>query len=360
MQTRQFSKFPQVDLKNVDFVAVLRRLFGDKLGYAFNDFGGFTRRRGPCPMCDGNTRFLVHEKNGQVLWACHYCGGGNAFQLIQKAFGYSKAQVFKAISDLHGVAYDVIKAPIDPAKLQAQRESEEAKIKVTRINLRNAWEIAQPIKDSNAAGRYLTNRVPGLDLSELSVNLRYHPKMTYRDSETNSDQGSYPALLAKVKDAACEPVTLHRTYLTYSGSKAPVEDPKKLMTGVKDLAGSAIRLTRNESRVLVLTEGIETGLAVLVAHEYRVNVWAMVFANNLGVADIPEGMFDRVVIYADNDKLDVRNNWHIGEHRAKQLQQKLIAKNIPCQIVLPPTEDKDFADMWIEQTPFELIGDANA
>ena len=126
------------------------------------------------------------------------------------------------------------------------------------------------------------------------------------------------------------------------------------MSGVGKLNGASIRLNKSESRVLAVTEGIETGLAVLAAHNYSVVVWSLVFANNLAVADIPAGRFDRVVIYADHDKLDPVHGYRKGEYSANQLLAKLMAMGIDAEIVLPPVEGVDFADMWVNGEKFKL------
>jgi hypothetical protein len=68
-----------------------------------------------------------------------------------------------------------------------------------------------------------------------------------------------PALVTGADGA---PVTVHRTYLTADGRKAPVAEPKKLMGYPGDgLVGGAIRLFA-PGATLGVAEGIETALAV--------------------------------------------------------------------------------------------------
>jgi len=112
-------------------------------------------------------------------------------------------------------------------------------------------------------------------------------------------------MIGRAVDSNEQPITLHRTYLTPQGTKAPVEEVKKQMKGIRKLDGAAIRVVEvPESRTLGLTEGIETGLAVATGYRYRINVWSMLNCVNLSLADIPKGRFDKIIIFADHDKID--------------------------------------------------------
>jgi putative DNA primase/helicase len=115
-------------------------------------------------------------------------------------------------------------------------------------------------------------------------------------------------------------------------------------------------LNTSTSRKLVITEGVETGLAVLAAHDYRVTVWSLISAVNMGMAEVPDGLFDEVVIYADHDPVDPHVGYRPGEHFAEMLKESLLARSIKCRIVMPSTEGGDFADMWCAGDSFELCG----
>ena len=340
-------KKPQITSGDVNWPQVLARFISNDSLQLSSD-GKPTKRRGPCPICGGKDRFLFDNKNNDGMWFCNGCKGGNGFTLLRKAAKMSDAEIFAAIN---GTVFDKPAPRLSPA---AAKEADEKVLSVRRCNLKHTWEAAQPLTHHNAAGRYLMKRVPGLDLSKLGCMLRFHAGMNYWSDFGKVDGGRHPVLLAKVKDAACEPVTLHRTYLSQDAGKAAVESPKKLMSGVRKLNGASIRLNKSESRVLAITEGIETGLAVLAAHDYQITVWSLVFANNLAVADIPAGRFDRVVIYADHDKLDPVHGYRPGEQNATLLLAKLQAMGIEAEIVLPPVEGEDFADMWANGDKFQL------
>jgi len=74
------------------------------------------------------------------------------------------------------------------------------------------------------------------------------------------------------------------------------------------LSGDAIRLNQVHSKKLAVCEGIETGLAIIAASQNKIAVWVFLNAGNLAKADIPQGMFDEVIIYADRDPIDQKQD----------------------------------------------------
>ena len=71
--------------------------------------------------------------------------------------------------------------------------------------------------------------------------VRFHPALGYwqrNDRDEAELIGRFPAMVALVTAADGMPVTVHRTYLTADGRKAPVTEPKKLM-GYRATAWSA-------------------------------------------------------------------------------------------------------------------------
>ena len=156
-------------------------------------------------------------------------------------------------------------------------------------------------------------------------------------------------MVARAVDSTERPITLHRTYLTSKGDKAPLEDPKKQMKGIRKLDGAAIRLLEvPQSRTLGLTEGIETGLAVATGYKYRISVWSLLNCGNLALADIPPGRFDKIIIFADHDRMDLKKEYRPGSHFAALLKARLEGMGYQVEIKLPQKEGADFADVWFE------------
>lgn len=122
--------------------------------------------------------------------------------------------------------------------------------------------------DAEPARLYLRNR----GLSLVPPMLRMHPGLHYRDLDGNRS-GPFPTLISPVVDAQGRGICLHRVYLTPDGKKAPVGEPKKLMSHPNDVPtqGSAVRLFRYTD-TLAVAEGIETAIAVTEAT--RIPCWA--------------------------------------------------------------------------------------
>lgn len=121
-------------------------------------------------------------------------------------------------------------------------------------------------------------------------------------------------------------MTLHRTYLSLDGYKAPVNSPKKLMPYPNEmrLAGSAVRLA-GVGRTLNLAEGIETALAVQIMTGAA--TWAATSAHMLERFEPPADV-EQLTIWADQD-ISGR-----GQNAAEVLAGRLA--DVDVRIMLPP------------------------
>jgi putative DNA primase/helicase len=239
-----------------------------------------------------------------------------------------------------------------PAVQVVDPEFSPKRIAITKRILNRVWGQTTSVERMNAAGRYLSHRVPGLDLSKLSNHLRLHARLEYFEDTTENEsvlRGHFPTLVARVVDLSGKPITLHRTYLTAAGRKAPFEDAKKQMKGIRKLAGEGIPLTDEvQSRTLGLTEGIETGLAVATGYRYSINVWAMLNCRNLSLSVVPKDRFDKVIIFADHDSFKPNLGYRPGEHYARILEARLKAEGFEVEVKIPKEEGTDFADVWLQ------------
>jgi putative DNA primase/helicase len=103
-------------------------------------------------------------------------------------------------------------------------------------------------------------------------------------------------MLALFSDASGKPATIHRTYLTGTGSKASVDPVRMFMPG-KVPAGGAIRLY-DAAEMMGIAEGIETALSAALM--MGIPTWATTSANLLEQWKPPE-IAKHVTIFADND-----------------------------------------------------------
>ncbi|MCZ8149702.1 MAG: toprim domain-containing protein, partial [Roseomonas sp.] len=192
-------------------------------------------------------------------------------------------------------------------------------------------EHALPIQGT-AAERYLLGR--GLAVPD-GADLLFHPDLA--NFETRA---GYPAMLGLVRSLAGEVVAVHRTYLREDGEavrKADIPKPR-MMLGRS--GGGTVRLAPiGQHGVLGLCEGIETGLAAMLACP-GLPVWAALSTSGLEQAVLPPEA-RRVVILADHDASGA------GLRAAEAAAAKLRLEGRQVSIALPPQQGDDVNDMLL-------------
>ena len=275
-------------------------------------------KQGPCPICEGRTRFRFDDRNGEGTSFCNHCGARSGMQLVQAVNSWTFAEAAKHIREHLG------DTQVETAKPK-RRDVEAA-----RRRMNEAWLSAKPIGDASAAGRYLARRVrPG----PYPADLRACTALFCRGdgAERSSER---PAMLALVRDAAGKPTALHRTYLTPDGLKAPIGTPKSSWGDLP--AGIAVRLTPVAS-MLGIAEGIETALACTA--RTGIPCWSALSAGRLEVWTPPPGV-EQVVVFADNDAS------FVGQRAATALAERLVRAEIGATIMMPPQVGIDWAAVW--------------
>jgi hypothetical protein len=123
-------------------------------------------------------------------------------------------------------------------------------------------------------------------------NIRFHPALKHPDG------GLWPAMVCLVDRGIDEaPLGIHRTFLSRDGapSKAPIS-PNKMMLG--PCRGGAVRLRSLKYGFILISEGIETGLAAMRAVDKP--VWAALSTSGMKTLWLPPHIKD-VTILADGD-----------------------------------------------------------
>ena len=270
-------------------------------------------RHGPCPICSGKDRFRFDDKGGGMFF-CTHCGAGNGFKLLKLLYGWGFREAAAKVDEVLGTVQEF-----------PQREvlSQEQKLK----NIRELLQKAHHLTPDSPAGKYLSRRCPGVDLETLR-DLRQTSFCKHRSGDF------HPALLAIVRGAKGEGLTVHRTYLDKDGFKAKVEPAKMTMPGLP-MRGGAIRLGA-PGKHLGIAEGIETALCA--GSLFGLPVWAALSAAMLEAWEPPAGV-EAVTVFGDNDES------FTGQRAAFALAFRLRAAGLTVQVQIPDPVGWDWADV---------------
>lgn len=197
----------------------------------------------------------------------------------------------------------------------------------------DVWNSGEVLRAGDPCDRYLKCR--GIHLVRFPECLRFVSELPSWRKDIDSagsvrwvDEGSFPALVARIDSPSGEMITLHRTYLTPDGQKATVESPKKLMKSPFPGAtkGCAMRLCSIET-VVALAEGLETALAYHVLT--GIPAWATITAGGMESVVLPPQV-ETVYICIDVD--------HSGRGReaANKLKGRLLDEGRKVLMATPP------------------------
>ncbi|MFN4282414.1 MAG: toprim domain-containing protein [Alphaproteobacteria bacterium] len=253
--------------------------------------------------------------------------GGGPISAIEQATGLDGRALVVEAAEMAGVAPG---APARRTPTTFPTPKRDAALEIAHI-----LSFAQLLAGTPAA-EYLAGR--GLAVP-AEADLLFHRDLTHWETKTG-----YPALVGQVLNREGAVIGLHRTYLDGGSgtvTKAPVEKAKKMLGRV---AGGAVRLARYaDGDRLALSEGIETGLAVMTACP-DLPVWATLSTSGLEQVDLPPGA-RRILILADNDVSGA------GMRAAEAAARRLRAQGRKVAIALPPDEGDDFNDLLLRAGP---------
>lgn len=295
---------------------------------------------GMTKLKNGRECFILKFKNGELHWgtdlmrACSLAGlaVGDTAELTLVA----RQQAVNAKGKRFSKVLWTAKRLLSEEEKLKKEEEERKKFEARRISLVKLWKKSEPIilALETPVSKYFASRgICEREFSPLKLSdLRFVQNMDYVEEGKHF---SFPGFFGVVRDCSGTAVTLHRTYLTKQGTKAPVSAPKKLMP-VPDpsfcINGCSIHLGDEPRELLCLAEGIETALSVLTATGYP--CWSTINAHGLETIEIPETV-KIVCIFADKDKSGT------GQAAAKKLKERLKAKGIKAFIFLP---EEDLAE----------------
>lgn len=302
------------------------------------DPGHFVKSNRPCPLCGGRDRFSLlkgerNEPDGR--WYCRGCGYGDGIELVKRFRGSTFPQTLRWLEAYLGIEHQRESFCHRPEGLS---EAE----KTVRRRERNLafWNAAVPLRDLSRESpqwKYLASR--GLGACDASAMLRAEAETEAWETNEAGERrsaGRYPVLLAAVTDGSGGIITLHRTFLTPDGGKAPLSSPKKLAPGA--IEDGLIRLFP-PTAILCLAEGIETALSV---HEMTgLPVWSAISLTGLRkFGEVPEGV-KKIHICGDNDRS------YAGAAGAYELAARIRRSrpDIEVAVHIPPEPGTDWNDV---------------
>lgn len=233
---------------------------------------------GRCPLhADSTPSFYVNDAKG--TFHCFGCkAAGDVIDLIMQA---EKLEFGEAVERLAG-----------GPNFSNRRRHEAPKVTEAPPGNRPAawkiWEKSAPLAGT-VAETYLGRRGIAIERLPDLQSLRF-ARLPYQGSlET------HPTLVAAAHDWRGNFVGIQRTYLTPDGAKLNVDAPKMTLGS---FGGGAIQLGSG-SEVIIVSEGIEDGLSVLLCVPHAA-VWVSAGGNRMKSIELPPTC-RRVVIAADND-----------------------------------------------------------
>lgn len=332
----------------------------------------------PCPEHGGKDGFrLFKDANDTGGGVCNTCGRFNdGLSLLMWINGSNFPETVQEVGEFLGLdssdrdysSKRAPRAPVEPS--EEEKRKLRYKNQKLRDELKRVWKEAVPISQPEAepVRLYFARRGLRLRYAMESIMIRYHPSMEY--FHEGKVIGRYPCMLSLAYDADFNPVTIHRTFLTVEGFKAPVPKAKKLMPYPSDkkLSGGSIPLvdlndyigncteegTGKRFTALGVCEGIETALAVIEASEGQMPVWPLI-SDSLLENFKPPMAVDLTCIYGDQDINGAGKNAAVNlKTRLKNEGRVAVGWLPPSDLIPDGGKGVDWLDVLITKGPQEI------
>ena len=267
---------------------------------------------GRCPIeNDGIDRFRCDNKDGDGTFFCNVCGAGDGISLVRQCLELSFPDTLTKIAEVIGMTIEDTKQP---------KQEYDAKASLNRL-----WKASTKLTGSDPVSKYLHSRK--IVLQPECV--RYCPECWCSETKTK-----VPAMIAMFVGVDGKAISQHRTYLD-GEKKADLKSPRKIMKGITQLAGGAIRLAKPKNGTLGIAEGIETAMSAMQIS--GIPCWSVVSTSLMKAFQPPEGI-RRVIIFSDSDA-----NF-AGQQAAYTLANRLYSKDLLVEVEISPS-GTDFNDV---------------
>jgi putative DNA primase/helicase len=202
-----------------------------------------------------------------------------------------------------------------------------------RAAMNTLWRDSKPIRRHDAVDLWFRSR--RINIEVYPAVLRCADRVRYISP---TEPASYhPAMTAIVMAPDGAPATLHKTYITTQGQKAPVSECRKFCEGAIAW-GAAVRLAAPNKGMIGIAEGIETAFAAMML--FGIPCWAALNAGMLERFQPPDDV-KQLVVYADNDINQV------GQRAAWSLAAKL-SSTAKVDIKIPEEPGTDWNDILMK------------
>ena len=212
---------------------------------------------------------------------------------------------------------EVLLTPQEIERIKAQELKE--RLELTE-SIQKMWKESKKPTLGSPVWNYLKSR--GLNPRSSSI------QNNIRESVSFASGKEWPVMLAEVRDRSGKLITLHRTFLTEEGKKAPMENCKRLMKLPKgsSISGSAIGFGNTDESIVGVAEGIETALSIVEATGYP--CFAAISANGVVSFQPPTGA-KVILIFADKDASET------GQKAAEKARERLASEGYHAIVLLP-------------------------
>ena len=261
---------------------------------------------GSCPACAYKGAFTVSDTNGRTLIHCHSCQDQGALMDALRLLGLWGRRNFQTSGQQAAKVAKPAKAHGDGAGGRSEWAA--------RLWEQSLVAAGSPV-ESYLALRGITGRIP--------PTFRFQTSLEHRPTGTR-----HPAMIAAEKRwPRREVIAIHRTYLLPDGDGKAMIEPNKMTLG--PVAGGAVRLAP-AGETLAISEGIETGLSVLVAT--GIPTWAALSAGGIKTLVLPPlPIAAEIVIAADHDPVGLSAAYNAAERWHSEGRRVRIAAPPPGQ-----------------------------
>jgi len=223
----------------------------------------------------------------------------------------------------------------EPSADKRQREADAADRRRRISSALDIWNEEAVPADNTVVGVYLWSRL--LVVKPVPDRIRLHRLLRHWESADRR-----PAMLALVEHIEHGPVAVHATYLATDGSRKATLDPVRKTFG--PIGGAAVRLApiRGDGTPLIVGEGIETTLSVMVSTGFA--GWAALSANGISALMLPPNVRN-VLIAADHDDNGV------GERAAYNAAWRWLQEGRRVRVMVSPSSGTDWNDVLRGKAP---------